>query len=93
MLALISAERGDVGALARHLDRAYAIGTPDPEMRKIMLALLDDLSASFADVGLWKEALERCEQALTVARGLGQPQSAVAEFERRRDGYRSHLRP
>jgi tetratricopeptide (TPR) repeat protein len=92
VLAMIAAERGDVRELTRHLDRAYAIGTPDAEMRKVMLALLDDLSTSFADVGLWKEATQRCEQALTVARGLGQPPAEVAEFERRLDGYRSHLR-
>ncbi len=93
VLALVSAERGDVKALAGHLDRAYAIGTPDPAMRKVMLALLDDLSSSFADVGLWKEAAERCDQAVTVARALGEPPAAVAELERRREDYRSHLRP
>jgi tetratricopeptide (TPR) repeat protein len=93
VLALISAERGDVAGLTGHLDRAYSIGTPDPQMRKIMLALLDDLSASFAEVGRWKEALQRCEQALVVARGLGEPPATVAEYERRRDGYRSHVRP
>jgi tetratricopeptide (TPR) repeat protein len=88
MLAMIGADRGEAGALIDHLDRAYAIGTPDKEMRRVMLSLLDDLSASFADVGRWAEASTRCEQALTVARGLDEPASVIADFERRLESYR-----
>jgi superkiller protein 3 len=93
VLAMIAAQRGDVEALTAGIDRAYRIGTPDPGMRRIMLALLDDLAASFADVGLWKEASERCEQALTVARGLHEPPAALAAYERRLEDYRSHRTP
>ena len=93
VLALVSAQRGDVAALQRSLDHAYEIGTPDPGMRRILLALLDDLSASFADVGLWSEASARCEQALAVARGLGEPSGTVAALERRLDGYRRRQTP
>jgi tetratricopeptide (TPR) repeat protein len=90
VLALIAAERGDVAALTASLDRAYEIGTADPGMRRILLSLLDDLSASFADVGLWSEASDRCEQALIVARGLGEAPSTLAAYERRLASYRSH---
>ncbi|HVR29581.1 MAG TPA: tetratricopeptide repeat protein [Thermoanaerobaculia bacterium] len=93
VLALIGAQRGDVDELVRRIDQAYRIGTPDPAMRRIMLSLLDDLAASFADVGLWKEASERCEQALTVARGLNEPPAALAEYERRLDDYRRRSSP
>ena len=93
VLALIGAQRGDVDELVRRIDQAYRIGTPDPGMRRIMLALLDDLAASFADVGLWKEASERCEQALTVARGLNEPPSTLAEYQRRLDDYRRRSSP
>jgi tetratricopeptide (TPR) repeat protein len=86
IVALVSAQRGEVEAMIAHLDRAYEARTADPQLRRLLRQLLLDLVDSFAAVGNRREAASRLEQAITLAREDGDPESAVAGLRRRLAG-------
>jgi tetratricopeptide (TPR) repeat protein len=80
---LVAAERGDVTTMVAYLDRAYSHRTADPQLRRLLRQVLIDLAESFAAVGDRKEASERLEQAIVLAREDGEPEGAITELLRR----------
>ena len=90
LLSMAAAQRGDVAGVTRHLDRAYAIGTTDPELRAVMRTLLSELAAALEEVGQKSDATRRFEQVLRLMKEDGAPaseQAAVASrIERLRSG-------
>lgn len=84
--ALIAAQQGDVRALVDHLDQAYAVGTSDPDLRRLLLQLLHDLALSFADIGNRAEASRRMRQVVELARQGGLPVPVIEGYERELEG-------
>jgi hypothetical protein len=86
---MAAASRGDVEAVTAHLDRAYAIGTTDRELRGVMRSLLEEMAAALEDVGRNSDAARRWEQVLRLAEAEGAPAQAKAELRARIDRLRA----
>ena len=81
--SMAAAQRGDVAAVTSHLDRAYAIGTTDPELRRVMSGLLGELAGALADVGRRQDAARRLEQVLALESAGGAPAARLEEIRAR----------
>jgi len=66
-----------------HLDRAYAIGTTDPELRRVMSGLLGELAGALTDVGRRQDAARRLEQVLALESAGGAPAARLEEIRAR----------
>jgi tetratricopeptide (TPR) repeat protein len=92
LMSMTAAQRGDVAAVTTHLDRAYALGTEDRELRGVMRTLLRELAGALEDVGRTADAARRWEQALRLAEQDGAPQSERAEMTARIERLRRSTR-
>ncbi len=89
LMSMAAAQRGDVAAVTTHLDRAYALGSADREVRGVMRTLLQELAGALEDTGLRADAARRWEQALRLAEQDGAPAAERAEIEARIQRLRS----
>jgi tetratricopeptide (TPR) repeat protein len=87
--SMAAAARGDVDAVTRHLDRAYTLGTSDPELRRVMSSLLQELAGALEDVGRHREAAARLEQVLELAEQERAPEASRAEIRARIERLRA----
>jgi tetratricopeptide (TPR) repeat protein len=83
LLSMAAAQRGDVEAVTSHLDRAYANGASDRELRPVMRTLLQELAGALEDVGQRTDAARRWEQVLHLMRLDGASAEERAPVEAR----------
>ena len=83
VLAVVAAERNQVGDLIERLDRAYEARNSDRELRGLLAGLLDSLAGAFADAGQRDEAARYVERLLHLAAEDGAPQSTLDSYRRR----------
>ena len=67
LIALISAERGDVVRTVEVLDRAYEARPQDPQTRNALIQLLENLADAMAASGLSDAAATQIEKVLDLA--------------------------
>ena len=76
LVALISAERGDVVRTVEILDRAYQARPQDPQTRDALIQLLTNVGEAMASSGLPDAAARQFEKALDLADEAGSPEAA-----------------
>ena len=76
LVALISAERGDVVRTVEILDRAYQARPQDPPTRDGLIQLLTNVGEAMVSSGLPEAAARQFEKALDLAEEAGSPQTA-----------------
>ena len=81
LVALVSAERGDVVRTVEILDRAYQARPQDPPTRDGLIQLLTNLGEAMVSSGLPDAAAEHFEKALDLA---GEAESPDVAMLRRR---------
>ncbi len=81
LVALISAERGDVGRTVESLDSAYQARPQDSPTRNALIQLLTNVGEAMATSGLPDAAAGQFEKALDLAEEAGNPEAA--ELRRR----------
>ena len=77
LIALISAERGDVVRTVGILDRAYQARPQDPQTRGALIQLLTNVGEAMAGSGLQDTAAAQFEKALDLAEEAGSPEAAA----------------
>ncbi len=87
LIALISAERGDVVRTVETLDHAYAARPRDPSTRSALIQLLENVAEAMAASGLDDPAAAQLEKALDLAE---EAESPDAPRLRRRLGQLRH---
>ena len=87
LIALISAERGDVVRTVETLDRAYAARPGDPATRGALIQLLENVAEAMAASGLDDAAAAQLEKAIDLAEEADSPD---APRLRRRLGQLRH---
>jgi tetratricopeptide (TPR) repeat protein len=83
LLSMAAAQRGDIAAVTSHLDRAYANGSNDRELRAVMRTLLEELAGALEDVGQRADAAHRWEQVLRLMQLDGASAAERASIEAR----------
>ncbi len=83
VLAVVAAERNQVGELIERLDRAYETRTNDRELRGLLAGLLDSLAGAFADAGQKAESASYVERLLQLATEDGAPEGVLEGYRRR----------
>jgi len=73
LVALISAERGDVVRTVETLDRAYGARPQDPSTRGALIQLLENVAEAMAASGLDDPAARQLEKALDLAEEAESP--------------------
>ncbi len=73
LIALISAERGDVVRTVETLDRAYGARPRDPSTRGALIQLLENVAEAMAASGLDDPAARQLEKALELAEETSRP--------------------
>ena len=86
LVALLSAERGDVARAVETLDRAYGARPRDPPTRDALIQLLDNMARAMAASGLDAAAAAQLEKALDLAEEAGSP--AASRLRRSLDQLR-----
>ena len=81
LVALVSAERGDVARTVETLDRAYQARPQDPPTRDGLIQLLKNVGEAMVSSGLPDAAAGQFEKALDLAEEAGSPEAA--ELRRR----------
>ena len=76
LVALISAERGDVVRTVEILDRAYQARPQDPQTRDALIQLLTNVGEAMVSSGLPDAAAGQFEKALNLAEEAGRPEAA-----------------
>ncbi len=76
LVALISAERGDVVRTVETLDRAYGARPQDPSTRGALIQLLENVAEAMAASGLDDPAAAQLEKALDLAEEAGRPDAS-----------------
>ena len=76
LVALISAERGDVVRTVEILDRAYQARPQDPPTRDGLIQLLTNVGEAMVSSGLPDAAARQFEKALDLAEEAGSPEAA-----------------
>ena len=76
LVALISAERGDVVRTVEVLDRAYQTRPQDPQTRNALIQLLTNVGEAMVGSGLPDAAVRQFEKALDLAEESGSPDAA-----------------
>ncbi len=76
LVALVSAERGDVVRTVEVLDRAYQERPQAPPTREGLIRLLTNVGEAMASSGLPETAAEQFEKALDLAEEAGSPEAA-----------------
>lgn len=76
LVALISAERGDVVRTVEILDRAYEARPQDPQTRSALIQLLANVAEAMVNSGLPDAAAGQFEKALDLAEEAGSPEAA-----------------
>lgn len=76
LVALISAERGNVVRTVEILDRAYQARPQDPPTRDGLIQLLTNVGEAMVSSGLPEAAARQFEKALDLAEEAGSPQTA-----------------
>lgn len=76
LIALISAERGNVVRTVEILDRAYQARPQDPPTRNGLIQLLTNVAEAMASSGLPDAAARQFEKALDLADEAGNPEAA-----------------
>jgi tetratricopeptide (TPR) repeat protein len=89
LLSMAAAQRGDVAAVTTHLDRAYANGSNDRQLRAVMSTLLQELAGALEDVGQRADAARRWEQVLHLMQLDGASAEERSSIEARIRSLRS----
>lgn len=89
LLAMTAARRGEADAMLARLDEAIALGTEDPELRRLLVQLLVDVADSYAEIEQYGEAVRRLEQAVSLLEAAGSPPEELALPRQRLERYRS----
>ena len=76
LVALISAERGDVVRTVEILDRAYEARPQDPQTRSALIQLLANVAEAMVNSGLPDAAAGQFEKALDLAEEAGSLEAA-----------------
>ena len=76
LVALVSAERGDVVRTVEILDRAYQARPQDPPTRDGLIQLFTNLGEAMVSSGLPDAAVEQFEKALDLAEEAESPEAA-----------------
>ena len=76
LVALISAERGDVVRTVEILDRAYQARPQDSATRDGLIQLLTNVGEAMVNSGLPEAAARQFEKALDLAEETGRPEAA-----------------
>ncbi len=77
LVALVSAERGDVGRTIEILDQAYKARPQDPPTREGLIQLLKNVGEAMVSSGLPDAAVEQFAKALDLAEEAESPDVAV----------------
>lgn len=77
LVALVSAERGDVVRTVEVLDRAYQARPQDPPTREGLIQLLTNVGEAMVSSGLPDAAAEQFEKALDLAEEAESPEAAA----------------
>ena len=76
LVALVSAERGDVVRTVEVLDRAYEARPQDPTTREGLIRLLTNVGEAMVSSGLPNAAAEQFRKALDLTEEVGSPEAA-----------------
>ena len=76
LIALISAERGDVVRTVETLDHAYGARPQDPSTRSALIQLLENVAEAMAASGLDDAAARQLEKALELAEEAESPDAS-----------------
>lgn len=89
IVAMAAGQRGALDEMVEQLDHAYAVRTRESAMGPVLVQLLGDLAAVFADAGRFEEAATRMAQALEVALESGAPPATVRQMRQQVERYRA----
>ena len=79
LVALVSAEQGDVVRTVEVLDHAYQARPQDPTIRDGLIRLLTNVGEAMATSGLPDAAAGQFEKALDLAEEAGSPEAAALQ--------------